>query len=112
MADDERKILKRSIEDHQAAIDKAKKELKELEALEVTYSIGDRFKDGASKVILVNIIGSGIVENNVALVRLGSGRSWNYPFRARYSDKITKEEMGTTIGCLTRYWDNKKKIRV
>ena len=105
---DERKILERSIEDHQTAIDKA---TKDLDALEVTYSIGDRFRNGTEKAILVNIIGCG-VSVNVALVRLSSGRSWNYPFLAKRINEITKEEMGTTLGCLTRYWDNRKKEQV
>ena len=108
MADDERKILKRSIEDHQAAIDKAKKE---LEALEVTYSIGDRFKDGnENKKMLVVVCGIGSSKKEIRVVDMKTGHTWG--FIANNIKKITKYELSGLLGSFTRYWDNRKQERI
>lgn len=106
---DTEQILKNSIKDHQATIDKAKRELGELE---ITYSIGDRFiSPNKDKVILTKPAFMNH-SSEVALVRLENGESWNFSFVVRNHKKITREEIGATIGCLVRYWDNRKKVHV
>ena len=71
----EREILQRSIEDHQTAIDKAERE---LDALEVTYSIGDRFVERGTvkekKTILIQVD-----YDKVIMATLGSGNRYEKP---------------------------------
>ncbi len=109
----ERKILERSIEDHQAAIDKAKKE---LDALKVTYSIGDRFTTTCegnaykSKAILAT---NG--KPAVVMIELASGLRWKRTIaEVKDMDVITKEEFAEICrdDNFARYWDNRKKVRV
>ncbi len=110
----EREILERSINDHQSAIDKAQKE---LGALEVTYSIGDRFKYNDEKFLLVEDCWHG----NVTAVKLSTGGALNSPYKVSTLDAdpstlvITKEQMEHIIhgfDSAVRYWDNRKKVRV
>ncbi len=105
---DTKQILQDSINDHQRAIDKAKKE---LEALNATYSIGDRFVlQGKKKVILANFKGC------VGLIELETGRNWGQNYSSKVVDihRITKREMGSIWGGdnTIRYWDNRKQVKV
>ncbi len=108
MADDERGILKRSIEDHQAAIDKAQKE---LDALEVTYSIGDRFISHCdTKYMLTEVTTE--IETKVGLISM-CGKMPYPPICVGDTKKMTESEYQRTHGGnVTRYWDNGKKVRV
>ncbi len=103
---DERKILERSIKDHQAAIDKARKGLEKLEA---TYSTGDRFKSESKKYILV-MCG----RDEVLISGLDDGYWWSQPTTVKNITCITSVEFYQHDGNkhLIRYWDNKKQERV
>ena len=107
----EREILERSIKNHQAAIDKAKKD---LDTLEVTYSIGDRikYKDGSScgKYIIVAISDSGC--RKVSINRLDDGHGAT--IKVGNWHKITQSELDCfwASNNMIRYWDNRKKVRV
>ncbi|KKK64913.1 hypothetical protein LCGC14_2979390, partial [marine sediment metagenome] len=105
----EREILERSINDHQAAIDKAKKE---LEGLEVTYSIGDRFNCNGNKILLVEF-----PSGEVGCIYLGTGKSWgHYHKTVKDCNRITKKELGSFYrresDGTSRYWDNRKQEKV
>ena len=103
----EREILDQSIKDHQRAIDKAKKELK---GLEVTYSIGDRFKYNGRKFILADSESS----YKVGMVGLKDGIFYNHPSQVENFQQITSEEMGRMLACsgsFVRYWDSRKKVK-
>ncbi len=90
-----------AMKDSKAMIADAEKRLTDLE---VTYSIGDRFKDkDGNKFILL------ATDTNVAtLGELESG--WAGEKRHRINTRnfwvITEKEMGSVIEGLTRYWDN------
>ena len=101
----ERKILTDSIADHKRAIEKAERE---LEKLEVTYSIGDRFIITVGKFILVQC-----EARMVALVALHNGNRFNSPTKVTNVNNITPEEFGRM--CYynpTRYWDARKGERI
>ncbi len=104
---DTRKILTDSIADHQKAIDKAEKELAKLE---VTYSIGDRFKTNSMKHILGQIKG-----HKVAMFNLRNGFS--------HSGEVVGEVVVDDVHAMTekdllrcctcnpvRYWDSRKGV--
>ncbi|MCK5021251.1 MAG: hypothetical protein KAS32_29845 [Candidatus Peribacteraceae bacterium] len=104
---DTRKILNESIDSHQKAIDKAKRE---LENLEVTYSRGDRFKDRCGQKTILVICDDG----RVVLCYLSNGSRWRSPTKVSCSGQITAKEMAE-IGCpeyFDRYWDNRKQVMV
>ncbi len=105
---DERKILERSIEDHQTAIDKA---TKDLDALEVTYSIGDRFKSHCDTKYMLVEVNDGI-EKKVGLIAMGG----NMPYPSicvKNMKKMTEfEYKATHNGNVIRYWDNRKQKQV
>jgi hypothetical protein len=107
----ERAIIEQQIEDHQKAIDKAKAE---LEKLEVTYSIGDRFVmsqrgssyEGQKFIIVESDDGKG-----VKLASLRDGERWAYKQDVKDTRRITSDEFNK-IGDnkdFTRYWDARKK---
>ncbi len=99
----ERKILEKTIKDSQKIIDKAKKD---LEALEVTYSIGDRFVDGdGHKYFLCN---GGHAEIHFVSLRDGTGSGKT--FKAICNSRITETELRLTsyLCYLTRYFDFQK----
>lgn len=107
----ERKILEKTIKDSQKVIDKAKKD---LGALEVTYSIGDRFTTSLSgeKIILVQLCG-GLI--GAASLKDGS----SYGVAAEKFDnkkEITQRQLERIIsnprGAFTRYWDSRKQVNV
>ncbi len=105
----EREILTDSINAHQKAIDEAKCKLNDLE---VTYSIGDRFKCGDDKCILALAQGS---QHNplVIMVTLVNGIRHNDPKTVYDINKITSSELSEICNCTpTRYWDNRKKVRI
>jgi hypothetical protein len=82
---DTKEILQKSISDHQKAIDEAKAE---LEKLEVTYSIGDRFEHKSEKYILTWTGEQG----KATLVRLNDGNVWDKSCSVEFVDSITAEE--------------------
>ena len=97
-----REILEQSIEDHQEAIDKAKRK---LEDLETTYSIGDRFKIGSRKYIL------SLIDDRVAMISLNTGETWSsYDCYVDNSYHISQKELdGISNSHFTRYWDSQRK---
>ena len=108
----ERDILTDSIKAHQKAIDDAKRE---LEALDTTYSIGDRFRyaaedaDGDREIIL-----SQFDYSVVGMIFLESGENWGGT-SAKVKDvrRITTKELERFCNhCWTRYWDARKKVKV
>ncbi len=96
-----REILEQSIEDHQAAIDKAKRK---LEGLETTYSRGDRFKNEDGKYLLVYVKG-------VTLVNLKTGHWEGNPIHVGNANSITQKKFDEICGSetYTRYWDSQRK---
>lgn len=101
----ERDILDKSIKDHEKAIAKAKKELAKLE---VTYSIGDRFKyigRSGEKCILVATSGT-----TATIVSLVDGRKIGKPYCVGSFKKITSSEYDEIRDCgaFTRYWNAQK----
>ena len=103
----ERKIAEKMIADAEKMTKEGKQRLADLEA---TFSVGDRFRHGVEEVILVNVIGENTI--NVALIRLDSGKSWNYPFYAKDILAITEKEISKVLGYLVRNYDNRKKVSV
>ena len=99
--------LDKLIDKIQQDLDDAKRKRDELE---VTYSIGDRFKDGAGqKAILVK---SG--HNQVSFNYLSGGEMFAGPCGTRDLVRVTRMEMRLLDNCLryfTRYWDARKKER-
>lgn len=104
----ERKILEESIEDHQKAIDKAKKE---LAALEVTYSVGDRFKSRDKYILACTD-----TNYNVHLVNLAHGSHLSNSTRVENTKRITQSEfnriLASNLPDPVRYWDARKKVKV
>lgn len=85
---------------------------KELAKLNVTYSIGDRFRTtGGGKVIM-----SKVDSSHVALISLANGKRWssNYEYTVKDESLITQKELcHISLGCrITRYWDNRTKEKV
>jgi 6-phosphogluconolactonase/glucosamine-6-phosphate isomerase/deaminase len=78
---------------------------------EVTYSIGDRFKDGTeSKKMLVAISGEDC--RRVMFSNLSNGHGGDITVKNWY--KITLDEMPNSVqdGSCTRYWDDRKQEKV
>ena len=100
--------LNKLIDKIQQDLDDAKKQ---RDALDVTYSIGDRFSSGHEKVILGKVWRKKGNLNMLALTRLCSGETWNGAFSAIDCKRITASEIGDKLGCLTRYWDARKKVK-
>ena len=108
---DAKKILEKSIKEHQKAIDKAKKE---MEALEVTYSIGDRFYYGersrTGKRFLVET-----KDDCCAMISFYSGCFANDNIVAVGNKrKITQDELEKLCdgNGYVRYWDSRKEESV
>jgi len=82
---------------------------KELEAEEVTYSIGDRFKTknyNNKKHILMSVW-----NDEVIMGQLGNGRAHCCPVKVRNLYAITQEELGQICSCdPVRYWDSQKEV--
>ena len=103
---DERKILESSIKDHQAAIDKAKKD---LEALEETYSVGDRFKNkNGRKYIIIAVADVNTARVMFSDLKTGHGSGIDVENWSR----ITADELRWKLTDFTRYWNNEKQERV
>ncbi len=99
---DTKEILEQSIEGHQAAIDKAQEQ---LDALEVTYSIADRFKNDrhGDKAILIQCEG-----HTVVIACLREGNRYSRPVQVKDPCKITQDEYKRITGTyttFTRYFD-------
>lgn len=95
-------------------LEKNRKELaKKLEDEEVTYSIGDRFKDEHGvKYILVK---AGMHRSDeVLMAALKSGNCWSSGYTVDNFRKITTKRLAEIVGCgdFTRYWDNRKKVEL
>lgn len=101
----EREVLIQHIADHKAAIAKAEAE---LEKLNVTYSIGDRFMYNRRKYLL-----SANGDNRCILVNLSNGCVFSGSHTCGDLYRITEEEFERiTLGkAFTRYWDNAKEVR-
>ena len=99
----ERSILEKLIQDGKDAEAK-------LKAMEVTYSIGDRFQGEGSKYVLA-IIGHG---NKVHLANMTYGTTCSGAHKVADYYKITPDELKRLYGCIrvTRYWDKQKGVRV
>lgn len=102
----ERQIIEDTIREAQEVIDRAKKSLAELD---VTYSMGDRFKRNGDKYLLTATPKD---FKHVLLVNLTDGCYWGNGWVVKNCDKITQEEMNYVCDCdhFTRYWDSRKKI--
>lgn len=81
---------------------------KEIAEAEVTYSIGDRFRLGSDKRILVR------VENMVSLISLSDGSPQAYSIKACDSRRITQAEFDNMRKYIdyVRYYDSRKQVRV
>ena len=104
--------LEQAQRDNNIVIVRMAKEIEDIEKQiadsEVTYSIGDRFKTAQEKVILVQVW-SGVYK--YAFARLSTGECWNECFPASDPERITKEEIGSIMGCLDRYWDARRQCK-
>ena len=80
----------------------------ELKDSEVTYSIGDRFKEKIRKYILC--FAGQNRPDEVMLVDLTDGGVWSSGNRVGDRGRITEAELAGILGCgkFTRYWDNRK----
>ena len=89
--------------------DEALKLKKKLDAEEVTYSVGDRFRTedyDNKKHILMSVAG-----NEVIMGQLGKGRAHCCPLKVRNVHAITQEELGQICSCdPVRYWDSQKEV--
>ena len=104
-----RSILEESIKDHQKAIDKSERD---LDALEVTYSIGDRFKYGTSRKFMLS---DSDKNNRIAMVGLNNGIRYNTSWAVGDVGMITTREMNGMLSyfsSFTRYWDARKGCKV
>ncbi len=100
-----KKKAREAVAEAQKELEKAQKLLKDSE---VTYSIGDRFKSGRTKKILVVTTGCGL-GNKASLTNLTSGHSLS---SAKVEDlnKITQAELNAIgVGGFSRYWDSQRK---
>lgn len=103
----ERSILEKLIQDGKDAE-------KKLKALEVTYSIGDRFRDNLrdnGKCILIRATKN----NEVVMAGLKDGNYYHTkPVKVKNDTRVTQKELdGICSDCdFTRYWDNRKKVKV
>ena len=102
---EERRILEQSITNHQLAIDVAKKN---LAALEVTYSIGDRFQRDGNKYILI-----ATATRSIVMGKLSDGCRWGPVISVLNCNRIIQSEFNQEWGpSFCRYWDNRKKVHV
>ncbi len=91
---------------HQKFVDEAKRE---LAGLEVTYSIGDRFKKQGRKYIIV-IQTEGY--RSVAMAGLACGCLIYGSKEVKDTDRITQIEFACVADSgYIRYWDARKKVR-
>ena len=101
-----KQILEQSIKDHQKAIDEAKSK---LDGLEVTYSIGDRFKKKGRKFMLVSqhAMGVGMAALDDGCLQYGTTKVQN-------RNIMTDDEVDgcCQLGLYTRYWDSQKEVLV
>ena len=86
----------------------------QLAGLEVTYSIGDRFKQktGKEKRIIVAVagIGESLCEDYAMWSNLQNGHGSSV--KVKHFNRITPEEMAANLNNFNeyeRYWDNRKK---
>lgn len=99
----EREILQKLIQDGKDAEAK-------LEALEVTYSIGDRFRTVSGTKCILVVCGGGFV----VMIDLRNGSCWGVgKTKVKDAYSITSEEF-SKISATTfyRYWDNRKQVNV
>ncbi len=103
---DKKQKLEKTVKDLQKALDKAQADLAEAE---VTYSIGDRFKNGRGEKNLLCHVG----HLKVCMVHLDDGEWHNNPVEVSFTMRITEQELSQICCCnLARYWDNRKKVNV
>ena len=84
---------------------------KKLEAEEVTYSVGDRFKDEYGiKYFMTRTTYEG--GYGCALSNLSDGGLWHSGETVRNPRKITTKEFEAicSSGSFTRYWDSQKEV--
>jgi hypothetical protein len=81
----------------------------EIAEAEVTYSIGDRFKDKASgdKYILASV-----ADYKADLIKLKSGARQTSVVEFTECSKISKQIMTSILCSFTRYWDDRKQEKV
>lgn len=79
---------------------------KQIEALEVTYSHGDRFRGISGDKYMIALGNKGAI----CLLRLKSGIAWAGICHPKEASRITWSELGEICKPenLTRYWDNRK----
>ncbi len=103
--------------DKTIAMDRADKEIarleQEIKEAEVTYSIGDRFKDEHGDKFIIAAVsgldGAGIF-NSIRFVSLKTGHSSGV--RVENNARITSRELTLFFGEHVRYWDNRKQVQV
>lgn len=97
--------IEKTIEELQEALSKAQAELAEME---VTYSIGDRFKRQGQKAILAKMCGK------IGLIQLPDGLNWGKncvsETRVVNENRISEKEMDSIWNSgWSRYWNSQKK---
>jgi hypothetical protein len=85
---------------------------KQIADSEVTYSIGDRFRDSSAKKWIIVVSGGGM-GLCVSMARLSSGSLYCGSKQVNCYEKITEKEF-KTFGdrTATRYWDARKEEKV
>jgi hypothetical protein len=100
--------LDKLIDKIQQDLDDAKRKRDELE---VTYSIGDRFRHNGDKHILAR----GEKRDDITMINLRNGEAWSHERPAKDMVRITQPELDTVLstgkGTFIRYWDARKKER-
>jgi hypothetical protein len=83
---------------------------KEIAEAEVTYSVGDRFhgRHGSKWIIVIQMKGTSVAMADLKTGCLACGSA-----DVIRTDRITKQELREFGGSsFTRYWDNRKQVRV
>jgi hypothetical protein len=82
---------------------------KQIADSEVTYSIGDRFKNVNTGTKYLLIYAGG---DNVDMVSLKSGCRWMTAIVPKRRGRITTIEMKPLLASFDRYWDARKQEKV
>ena len=102
----EREIAEQMVKDGKAMIADAEKR---LTGLEVTYSIGDRFRyscRGRTRKFILTGHNNG---STFIMSELSNGVEYNSPVKVKDNTKITQREINSTIcgfDSFVRYWNN------
>ena len=106
--------LEQNQNDRQKLTDEGASLLKQIEGLEVTYSIGDRFTvdydtSRRGKRLLISL-----PAGKIGMANMFNGTIMSNHINVGNLNKITSKEFGQLVilSSYTRYWDSRKGIKV